>query len=32
VPGYATTSHRMPSYSFLDAETLDALVAFLMAQ
>jgi mono/diheme cytochrome c family protein len=32
VPGYATTSHRMPAYSHLDGETLDALVAFLAAQ
>jgi mono/diheme cytochrome c family protein len=32
VPGYLTTSHRMPSYSFLDAASLDALVAFLLAQ
>jgi mono/diheme cytochrome c family protein len=32
VPGYATTSHRMPSYAHLDATTLDALVAFLLAQ
>lgn len=32
VPGYATTSHRMPSYAHLDAATLDALVAFLLAQ
>jgi hypothetical protein len=31
-PGYATTSHRMPSYAHLDAATLDALVAFLLAQ
>lgn len=32
VPGYATTSHRMPAYSHLTGETLDALVAFLAAQ
>lgn len=32
VPGYATTSHRMPSYAHLDAATLDAMVAFLLAQ
>jgi nitric oxide reductase subunit C len=32
VPSYATTSHRMPSYAHLDAATLDALVAFLLAQ
>jgi nitric oxide reductase subunit C len=32
VPGYATTSHRMPSYAHLDTATLDALVAFLLAQ
>jgi mono/diheme cytochrome c family protein len=32
VPGYATTSHRMPSYAHLDAPSLDALVAFLLAQ
>jgi nitric oxide reductase subunit C len=32
VPGYATTSHRMPSYAHLDATALDALVAFLLAQ
>lgn len=31
-PGYATTSHRMPSYAHLDAQSLDALVAFLFAQ
>ena len=32
VPGYATTSHRMPSYAHLDDASLDALVAFLLAQ
>lgn len=32
VPGYATTSHRMPAYAHLDAASLDALVAFLLAQ
>jgi hypothetical protein len=32
VPGYATTSHRMPAYAHLDAASLDALVAFLHAQ
>ena len=32
VPGYATTSHRMPSYAHLDAATLDAMVTFLLAQ
>lgn len=32
VPGYATTSHRMPPYAHLDAATLDGLVAFLLAQ
>jgi mono/diheme cytochrome c family protein len=32
VPGYATTSHRMPSYAHLDNASLDALVAFLLAQ
>lgn len=31
VPGYATTSHRMPSYAHLDEATLNALVAFLLA-
>jgi cytochrome c2 len=31
VPGYATTSHRMPNYSYLDDATLNALVAFLLA-
>jgi nitric oxide reductase subunit C len=31
-PGYAATSHRMPSYAHLDAQSLDALVAFLLAQ
>jgi len=31
VPGYATTSHRMPSYSRLDDATINALVAFLLA-
>ena len=32
VPGYATTSHRMPSYAHLDVASLDALVAFLLVQ
>jgi mono/diheme cytochrome c family protein len=32
VPGYATTSHRMPSYAHLDPQSLEALVAFLLAQ
>ena len=32
VPGYATTSHRMPTYAHLDAATIDGLVAFLLAQ
>jgi mono/diheme cytochrome c family protein len=32
VPGYATTSHRMPSYAHLQGATLDALVDFLAAQ
>lgn len=32
VPGYATTSHRMPPYAHLEAATLEALVAFLLAQ
>lgn len=31
VPGFATTSHRMPSYTHLDEASLDALVAFLLA-
>jgi mono/diheme cytochrome c family protein len=31
-PGYATTSHRMPTYAHLDSATVDALVAFLLAQ
>lgn len=31
VPGFATTSHRMPSYAHLDQASLDALVAFLLA-
>jgi len=31
VPGYAATSHRMPSYAHLDDATLNALVAFLLA-
>jgi len=30
-PGYATTSHRMPSYAHLDEATLNALVVFLLA-
>ena len=32
VPGYATTSHRMPPYAHLDEASVDALVAFLLAQ
>jgi hypothetical protein len=32
VPGYAATSHRMPSYAHIEGESLDALVAFLLAQ
>ena len=32
VPGYATTSHRMPSYVHLDEATLNELVAFLLSQ
>ncbi len=32
VPGFATTSHRMPAYSHLQGTILDALVAFLAAQ
>lgn len=32
VSGFATTPHRMPSYAFLDADSVDALVAFLLAQ
>ena len=32
VSGYATTSHRMPSYAHLDAATLDGLIAFLLSQ
>jgi mono/diheme cytochrome c family protein len=32
VPGYAATSHRMPVYAHLDSASLDALVAFLVAQ
>jgi nitric oxide reductase subunit C len=32
VPGYVITAHRMPSYAHLDAESLDALVAFLLVQ
>ncbi len=32
VSGFATTSHRMPSYAFLDSDSVDALVAFLLAQ
>ena len=32
VPGYAATSHRMPSYAHVEGESLDALVAFLLAQ
>lgn len=32
VPGFATTSHRMPTYAHLDGATVDALVAFLLAQ
>ena len=32
VPGYAATSHRMPSYAHLDAASLEALVLFLLAQ
>jgi cytochrome c2 len=31
-PGYVTTSHRMPNYSYLDSATIDALVAFLLQQ
>jgi len=31
VPGYATTSHRMPTYTNLDDATINALVAFLLA-
>lgn len=31
VPGYATTQHRMPSFAHLDEASLDALVAFLLA-
>lgn len=31
VPGYATTSHRMPSYAHLDDATINALVVFLLA-
>jgi mono/diheme cytochrome c family protein len=31
VPGYAATPHRMPAYTHLDAATVDALVAFLLA-
>lgn len=32
VDGYAATSHRMPPFGYLDQASLDALVAFLMAQ
>jgi mono/diheme cytochrome c family protein len=32
VPGYELTPHRMPSYSFLTSEQLDALVEFLHHQ
>ena len=32
VPGYELTPHRMPSYTFLSAEQLDALVQFLYEQ
>jgi mono/diheme cytochrome c family protein len=32
VPGYELTPHRMPSYSFLTAQQLDALVKFLHEQ
>lgn len=32
VPGFVATSHRMPVYAHLDEATLDALVAFLLAQ
>jgi cytochrome c1 len=31
VPGYATTSHRMPSYAYLGDATINALVTFLLA-
>jgi hypothetical protein len=32
VPGYELTPHRMPSYTFLTAQQLDALVQFLHEQ
>ncbi len=32
VPGYELTPHRMPSYTFLTAQQLDALVQFLAQQ
>lgn len=32
VPGYAATSHRMPVYAHLDQASVDAMVAFLLAQ
>ena len=32
VPGYAGTAHRMPVYAHLDQASVDALVAFLLAQ
>jgi hypothetical protein len=32
VDGYAATSHRMPPFGHLDQASLDALVAFLLAQ
>lgn len=32
VGGYAATPHRMPPYGHLDSASLDALVAFLLAQ
>jgi len=32
VPGYELTPHRMPSYTFLSAQQLDALVQFLHEQ
>ena len=32
VPGYELTPHRMPSYAFLTAQQLDALVQFLHQQ
>lgn len=32
VEGYGATPHRMPPYTHLDSASLDALVAFLLAQ